>query len=322
MASSPGASDALAARVRDPGYTPGIRDLDPLLDLFAEEDDELARATERAVLRIEPRHVARVVTRTIARLGAATRPARGRLARLIGRIPASASESTLAEARTWLVSALRDPDLKTRHTVARALGKLKAPDAAARELVERALLDAWDASTADDDRRALAEALGKVGSEAARERLAREGTQGISQTATRAALIIERSTSRERPGAIDVSRTSKGPLHVRFHSRTGLEQIVCSELGETWRPRIAGPGLVDARLTWNAANGHYKIIVYGKNLFNGIGYDAGAFGSRLAGAQDGAGPYHLSYFVQSPGIGTTYSVNPPRTYGVELDYKF
>ena len=79
---------------------------------------------------------------------------------------------------------------------------------------------------------------------------------------------------------------------------------------------------IDARLTWNAANGHYKIIVYGKNLFNGIGYDAGAFGSRLAGAQDGAGPYHLSYVVQSPGIGTTYSVNPPRTYGVEVDYKF
>jgi predicted RNA methylase len=248
MASSPGASDALAARVRDPGYTPGIRDLDHLLDLFAEEDEELARATERAVLRIEPRHVARLVTQTIARLGTATRPARGRLARLIGRIPASASESTLAEARVWLVSALRDPDLKTRHTVARALGKLKAPDAAARDLVERALLDAWDAATADDDRRALAEALGKVGSEAARERLAREGNQGISQTATRAALIIERSTSRERPGAIDVSRTHAGPLHVRFHARAGLEQVVCSELGEAWRPRVAGPGLVDARL--------------------------------------------------------------------------
>ena len=96
MASSPGSSDALAARVRDPGYTPGIRDLDGLLDLFGEEDEELARATERAVLRIEPRHAARVVTQIIARLDAATRPARGRLARLVGRVPASAPEARAA----------------------------------------------------------------------------------------------------------------------------------------------------------------------------------------------------------------------------------
>jgi predicted RNA methylase len=249
MASSPGASDALAARVRDPGFTPGIRDLDDLLSLFDEEDEELARATERAVLRIEPRHVARVVSQTIARLGAATRPARGRLARLIGRIPATAPETTLTEARTWLVSALADADPKTRHTAARSLGKLETTDVAQRKLVERALLEAWDAAVADDDRRALAEALGKVGGKAARDRLAREGNQGIAQTATRAALIIDRSVARERPGAIDVSRAGESPLAIRFHARTGLEQIVCSELGETWRPRVSGPGLVDARLT-------------------------------------------------------------------------
>ncbi|MEA2752413.1 MAG: hypothetical protein QOI41_6556, partial [Myxococcales bacterium] len=55
MASSPdaGAAAALAARVRDAGYTPGIRDLGPLLGLFREDDEDLARATERAVLRIE-----------------------------------------------------------------------------------------------------------------------------------------------------------------------------------------------------------------------------------------------------------------------------
>ena len=49
MAASPAdvARAALAARVRDPGYTPGIRDLGPLLGLFGEEDEDLARATER-----------------------------------------------------------------------------------------------------------------------------------------------------------------------------------------------------------------------------------------------------------------------------------
>ena len=248
MASSPGASAALAVRVRDPGYTPGIRDLDNLLDLFAEEDEELAKATERAVLRIEPRHTARVVTRVIVRLGAATRPARGRLARLIGRIPADAPDTSVTEARDCLVNALADPDPKTRHTAARALGKLKPGDDEQRALVERALLAAWDAAAADDDRRAIAEALGKVGSKAARDRLAREATDGISQTTTRAALMIERSAARLRPGAIDTSRAATGPLAVRFHARAGLEKIVSAELGEAWRPRVAGPGLVDARL--------------------------------------------------------------------------
>lgn len=251
MASSPGAAEALAARVRDPGYTPGIRDLDALLDLFAEEDEELARATERAVLRIEPRHAARLVSRTIARLGTATRPARGRMARLIGRVPASAPDATLTEARSWLVSALADADPKTRHTAARALGKLKATDPAERDRVEHALLEAWDNAGGDDDRRALAEALGKIGSKAARERLAGErahGSQPTAQTATRATLMIERATARERPGAIDVTRSAASPLAVRFHARTGLEEIVSAELGQQWRPRVAGPGLVDARL--------------------------------------------------------------------------
>jgi predicted RNA methylase len=249
MATSPGASDALAARVRDPGYTPGIRDLEGLLDLLREEDEELARNTERAVLRIEPRHTARIVTQTLAHLRVATRPARGRLARLIGRLPANASANVaIAEARAWLVSALADADPKTRHTAARALGKLKTTDAAQQSLVERALLDAWDAATADDDRRALAEALGKIGSKAAKDRLAKGATGGAAQKATRAALMIERSSARERPGAIDVTRAGPSPVAVRDHARAGLEEIVSRELGDTWRPRVAGPGLVDARL--------------------------------------------------------------------------
>ena len=79
---------------------------------------------------------------------------------------------------------------------------------------------------------------------------------------------------------------------------------------------------IDARLTWSAADGRYRIIAYGKNIFNGIGYDAGAYGTRLAGSQNGAFPYATRNFVQSPGIGSTYSVNPPRTYGLEVDYRF
>jgi 23S rRNA G2445 N2-methylase RlmL len=276
MASSPGGSDspprassALAARVKDPGYTPGIRDLDALLALFSDEDEDLARATERAVLRIEARHRARLITGTIARLATATRPARGRIARLLGRLAATAPEPAVAEARTCLVAALADADPKTRHTAARALAKVPATDVAQRQVVEQALLAAWDAAGGDDDRRSLADALGKVGSQAARDRLATiassasgasgasgnatgassaSATTGIAQTATRAALMLDRAAARERPGAIDLTRALEGPCSIRFHARSGLEQVVCAELGDAWRPRVAGPGLVDARL--------------------------------------------------------------------------
>ena len=257
MATSPDASSAasladaaaLAARVRDAGYTPGIRDLGPLLGLFADEDEDLARATERAVLRIEKRFTGRIVKETIAALdGGATRPARGRLARLLGRV-GSENDGEAAEVRAWLIGALADADLKTRHTAARALGKLRPKEPAQREVLERALLAAWDAARGDDDRRALTDALGKVGSQAAKDRLASAASKGLGQTATRATLMIDRSAAREQPGAIDETRAAEGPIAVRFHTRTGLEKIVCDELGDDWRPRVAGPGLVDARLT-------------------------------------------------------------------------
>ena len=236
---------SLAARVRDTGFTPGIRDLGALLDLFAAEDEDLAKASERAVLRIEPRHGARLVSETVTRAQSATRPARGRLAKLLGRLAATATApaEAVVEARTWLVAALDDADPKTRHTAARSLGKLRPAAATERAELEQALLEAWDRG-GDEDRRALAEALGKVGSSAARGRLA----TAAALPATRAALMIDRAESRERPGVIDLTRAFAEPVAIRFHARSGLEAVVESELGAEWRPRIAGPGLVDARL--------------------------------------------------------------------------
>ena len=76
---------------------------------------------------------------------------------------------------------------------------------------------------------------------------------------------------------------------------------------------------IDARLTWTDAAKRYKIIAYGKNLTDNIGYDAGATGERDAGnikAADGT----ITPVIQ--GIRKTFSVTPPRTYGIELQYKF
>ena len=85
-------------RVKDAGYTPGIKDLPAVLDLFASDDDDLARSAERAVLRIETRYLARTLEGTLARAKEATRPARGRLTKLVGRLAQSADDVAAAPA--------------------------------------------------------------------------------------------------------------------------------------------------------------------------------------------------------------------------------
>ncbi len=90
---------------------------------------------------------------------------------------------------------------------------------------------------------------------------------------------------------------------------------------------------VDGRVTWKAASGKYTVIAYIKNAFNQIGYDSGAYGTRLAGTSyDYANhvPVNSVANYNGPsvaganayGIFSTYSVTPPRTFGVELQYKF
>ncbi len=81
---------------------------------------------------------------------------------------------------------------------------------------------------------------------------------------------------------------------------------------------------IDARLTWTSPNSRYRIILYGKNLFNTVGYDAGAYGTRYAGNNVTivGGKSVLTPYLEQPFVGSTYSVTPPRTYGVEIDYKF
>ena len=74
---------------------------------------------------------------------------------------------------------------------------------------------------------------------------------------------------------------------------------------------------VDARLTWRAEDGKYTVIGFAKNVFDTKGYANGATAGRRAGLTPGR-PELSGVFGQS----TTYELNPPRTYGVELQYRF
>jgi len=226
----------LARRVADPGFTPSVRRLGELLDLLAQADEDVAKQSERAVLRIEAQYAARVTRETVERVRTADRPARGRLTRLAGRL-AQEKRDPEGVALAWLLGALADADPKTRRTAARALGNVERSDA-----IASALADAFDRAPSDDDRRALAVALGKMGGEAARSRLA--GTDH-----GRASVIAERELARETPEAIDPGRRHEGPIRIWFHTRSGLEDVLKDELGATFgKARFVAPGVVEAEL--------------------------------------------------------------------------
>jgi iron complex outermembrane receptor protein len=89
----------------------------------------------------------------------------------------------------------------------------------------------------------------------------------------------------------------------------------------------------DARFLWRDKDDKYEIIGYVKNIFDKIGYDQGATAERLSGGFSslyGPAPAGLTC---SPvvatgtvscvqGIRKTFYTTPPRTYGIELRYKF
>jgi iron complex outermembrane receptor protein len=82
---------------------------------------------------------------------------------------------------------------------------------------------------------------------------------------------------------------------------------------------------VDARLTWKPENGKYTVILYGKNIFDTLGYEGGAGAYRRAGFVPGfATGTSASPFVVPvvEGVVSTYPITPPRTYGIELQYRF
>jgi iron complex outermembrane receptor protein len=74
---------------------------------------------------------------------------------------------------------------------------------------------------------------------------------------------------------------------------------------------------VDLRLVFKPTDGKYTVILFGKNVFNTLGYANGATATRIAGTT--AGNTALTGVF---GQLTTYELTPPRTYGVELQYRF
>ena len=212
---------ALAAAIRERGFSPRLSDVPELLQLLA-ADDLSARHAERALAGFG----SSVHEQVLASFGVSAPPLRGRLCRLIGRL---ARRDPGGELTAVLVACLNDEDTKTRRNAIIALGKLEG----ARAPLD-VLLSAWDREERLEHKRSIAAALGKLGDERALERLKRD--QGsdpeLSRIKDEAILKIERTRSRsaDAGGTIAVDRMFPFPITVRFHCRRGIEPILADEI--------------------------------------------------------------------------------------------
>ena len=83
---------------------------------------------------------------------------------------------------------------------------------------------------------------------------------------------------------------------------------------------------LDGRLSWRDMDDKYTIIAFAKNILNDNGYANGALATRRAGST----PTFPNPTLANPtatrtgvfGQNTTYELNPPRTYGIEVQYRF
>ena len=109
------------------------------------------------------------------------------------------------------------------------------------------------------------------------------------------------------------------------------------------RPLDAAPSWDqwDARVTWTARDNRYSIIAFVKNIGDTLGYDGGASASRnhrvlrpvdAHGRGPDQGPPNdfaacntatqNCIFNAVQGFEASYTLTPPRTYGVEFQYRF
>jgi iron complex outermembrane recepter protein len=98
----------------------------------------------------------------------------------------------------------------------------------------------------------------------------------------------------------------------------------------------------DARVSYDSPDKRFEAILFIKNIANTVGFDQGALATRAAGTVDVPGtcgtgfcPVNYVQGLNGPagfnqhlaganafGVYSTYYVTPPRTYGIELHYKF
>jgi hypothetical protein len=272
----------LANELAKPSFTPGRSDVRALVELVVRGDEpsaaraatalgklgEIARAAIEARLRAGPAEIGDgelgrdpepVDKRRRAKAPEVVVPLdeSGR-ARLVGALGLHARAGDRL-ARAALLARLADDSVRVRRAAVNALGKLgaasdartQAPATDAHEAladVRTALVARWDAiDVPPDERRALAEALGKIGGEEALDRLRTMTASDDGELARRrdrALLMADRTARRGDASEIATDVPPPAPLTVHLRCRSGLGQLLLAELGEIdahgFSPRALG----------------------------------------------------------------------------------
>jgi len=271
----------LTKELAKPSFTPGQRDTRALVELVVAGEDPTAERAATALASL-----GEIGRRAIeARLaGGDAHPdedagelgdgATARLASALGLLARRGD----AEARAAVITRTRDKHSRVRRAAIVALGKLDGADDARDAVIAR-----WDANdVTPDERRALAEALGKLGGDAALARLRALDAGGDAELARRrdrALLIADRSAKRAEDSQVLVDVDPPTWLVVRLRCKPGLAPLLVEDLAaHGFAPKVHGDAAADVRLdrAWSA-------------LFASRLWERAAIRVPLAKAEDEAG---------------------------------
>jgi hypothetical protein len=223
------------ADLENPGYTPSRSELDEVLSSLVGADEATSKLAERALGRsgLPAAHAA------IARLPRETKAGKIRLYRLVGRVAQTHPDRTLLES---LVEGLADEANEVQRSAVVTLGKLSRANLQGLGVETKML--ALLVVAEGPERRALIEALGKIGGSAADEALARidPDTDFERQLLDKARLCLMRhleQVSETDRVNFDVPLEDRFTLSVGF--RRGLGRIVMEQLRPELRAEPDGP---------------------------------------------------------------------------------
>lgn len=228
-------SDDLRRALEDPGYTPPRRAFGEMLGMLAHP--ELGERVERALLSAGL-PAATYAAENLERAELVAEPA---LVRLVGRALRLHDDPQLLDA---LLRSLKSPHSEVRRQAAISLGK------SGRSSAEAALLSSLDT---DDPKllRSVVEALGKVGGNAALERLrSLEAPEALRGVVERARLMLERTTGRAASVSdpISLDRDLPQTSTIVLGCRGGLSGLLADEAAA-----LGGRATGDAEVTLSHA---------------------------------------------------------------------
>ncbi|MBI3206631.1 MAG: methyltransferase [Myxococcales bacterium] len=224
-------ASALPTDWQSAGFTPGAAHFTELCARAAGDDGD---AAERALARAGLAGAGAA----LAALEPSTPAARAHLMRVVSRVAVAHAEAL----RPRLLALITHPDPRVQRGAVTALGKIGGAG------VEAALIAAY-ASAGLPEQRAIAEALGKAGSSAARDFLQASRTDDaeLERRRARSLLMLGRDVSRDSARGIDLDRALPQSLTVVLRARRGLAPVLLCEAHSRGRFELRSPSEVVAQ---------------------------------------------------------------------------